>query len=130
MADGDQTFVVTTDTRARVHRAKSEYVWEIVCTATYDSDDSSAVTVAIPLNGIIRNIVYVTPNTANDDLTSTLLIRDNSDYTIFTTGSGIAETTTNSYAVDLAVSGNIDLVHTLNEAAGAAAVFTVTLRGV
>ena len=130
MADGDQTFVITTDTKAKVNRTRSEQVWEIVCTATYDSAGAAAVTVAIPLNGIIRNIVYVTPNTANDDLTSTLLIRDNSDYTIFTTGSGIAETTTNSYSVDLAVSGTIDLVHTLNEAAGAAAVFTVTLRGV
>jgi len=130
MADGGQTIVITSDTRAVVHRHRNQKVWEIVCTATYDADDSSAVTVAIPMNGVVRSIVYVTPNTANDDLTSTLLIRDNSDYTVFTTGSGIAENTTNSYAVDIPLSGTIDLVHTLNEAAGAAAVFTVTLRGV
>ena len=130
MADGDQTFVITSNTTAKVNQTPNAEVWEIVCTATYDSDDSSAVSVAIPLNGVVRSIVYATPNTANNDLTSTLILRDNSDITVFTTGAGIAENTTNSYVTDIPLSGTVDLVHTLNEAAGAAAVFTVTLRGI
>ena len=130
MSDGDQTFVITSNTRAKVNQTPNEDVWEIVCTATYDADDSSAVSVAIPLNGTVRSIVYVTPDTSNNNLTSTLILRDNSDITVFTTGSGIAENTTNNYAVDIPLSGTVDLVHTLNEAAGAAAVFTVTLRGI
>ena len=130
MADGNQTFVITSDNRAEVNRKENEYVWEIVCTATYDADDLTALILPIPINGIVRYIVYATPQTDNDNLTSTLILRDNSDQTIFTSGAGVAENTTTLNAVDLPVCGTVDLVHTLNEAAGAAAVFTVTLRGI
>jgi len=130
MAATDRTFVITSDTRAKTNRTRTKHVWEIVCTATYDTEGATAIACPIPLNGIVRSIVYKTPDTTNNDLTSTLLLRDNSDYTVFTTGSGIAENTTNNYAVDIPLSGTVDLLHTLNEAAGAAAVFTVTLRGI
>lgn len=104
-------------------------VWEAVITYSVVSGDTTG-TIALPLNAVVRNIVYATPNTANNDLTSTMTIADNGDNTVFTTGGGIAENTTNSYTVDLPLSGTIDIALAFNEDVGVSADFTVTLRGI
>ena len=116
-------------TRAKINQTPNEDVWEVVITYSVVSGDTTG-TIALPLNGIIRNIVYVTPDTANNDLTSTMTIADNSDNAVFTTGAGIAENTTNLYSVDVALSGTIDVALAFNEDVGVSADFTVTLRGI
>ncbi len=104
-------------------------VWEVVAKFSVVSGDTTGA-IAIPLNGILRKITYKTPNTTNNDLTSTMAISDNGDNEIFTTGAGIAENTTNNYSVDEALSGDIDIAITFNEDVAVSADFTVTLRGV
>lgn len=121
--------VKTSDTVFATNQKRSEDVWEIVATFSVVSGDTTGA-IAIPLNKILRHITYVTPDTANNDLTSTMTVSDNSDNIIFTTGGGIAENTTNNFAVDLPLSGTIDIDLTFNEDVGVSADFVVTLRGI
>ncbi len=104
-------------------------VWEYVAKFSVVSGDTTAA-ITIPINGILRHITYATPDTTNNDLTSEMTVSDNADNEIFTTGSGIAENTTNNFAVDLALSGDIDIDITFNEDVGVSADFTVIFRGV
>jgi len=104
-------------------------VWEIVASFVCVAADTTAA-ITIPINGLLKKVIYKRPNTANDDLTSQLTIADNGDNTIFDTGSGLAENDTSAYNVDEPLSGSIDLAIAFNEAVGVGATFTVTLRGV
>ncbi len=121
--------VITSDTTAKRNQTPNEDVWEIVVTFSVVSGDTTG-TIAIPFNKILRHVTYVTPNTSNDDLTSTMTIADNGDNTIFTTGAGIAENTTNNFNVDEPLSGTIDIALAFNENVGVSADFVVTLRGI
>ena len=129
MADGDQTIVLTSSTRAKVNTTPNEDVWEMVVTANFDADDTTDVTLAIPFNGIVRNIVLAVPNTTNA-ITTQLQINDNGDNTVFDTGE-VAENATYTYATDLALSGTIDVVIGVSGAVGASlSEIVATLRGI
>lgn len=104
-------------------------VWERTITFPVVSGNTTGLK-ALNLNGILRHITYVTPDTSNNDLTSEMAISDNADNEIFTTGSGIAEDTVNNFSVDIALSGEIDIDITFNEDVAVSADFTVILRGV
>ena len=132
MADGDQTIVLTSDTRARVNRARSEDIWEIVVTATFDADDTTALSLPIPLNGILRHITFTIPQTTTSR-TKQLQINDNGDNTVFDTGAlaHVAGASTTNYTVDLPLSGTVDAVVTIAGTLGGTGVaMVITLRGI
>lgn len=104
-------------------------VWEYVSTFSVVSGDTTGA-ITIPMNGIARHFTYKTPNTTNNDLTSTLTVSDNDGNIIFTTGAGIAENTTNNYSVDLPLSGDVVVDITFNEDVGVSADFVFIMRGV
>tara|TARA_Y100000310_G_C20243043_1_gene605530 strand:- start:85 stop:474 length:390 start_codon:yes stop_codon:yes gene_type:complete len=129
MADGDQTIVLTSNTRAKVNQTPNEDVWEIVATATFDADDTSDVTLAVPLNGTLRDVVLKVPNTTNA-ITTQLQIQDNGDNVVFDTGE-LAENATYIFSVDKSLSGTIDLVVGVSGAVGASgSIIVATLRGI
>ena len=110
-----------------VSRVKHEEVRRITLTFAVVAADT-ATTIALPFKGIIRAVSYVTPDTSNNDLTSTLTIVNDLGATIFTSGAGIAENTNNFWPVDIAQSGTLTIAATFNEAAGATCTFTVSLE--
>ncbi len=110
-----------------VSRVKHEEVRRITITFAVVTADT-ATTIDIPFNGIIRAVSYVTPDTANNDLTSTLTIVNDLGATVFTSEAGIAENTNNFWPVDIAQSGTLTIAATFNEAAGASSTFTVALE--
>lgn len=130
MADGNQTIVITTDNRAEVRR-KREDVWEMVITSTFDSDDTTDTTIAIPFNGILRHITLYVPDTTNS-ITKQLQINDNGNYTVFDTGelANVNANTTYNYSVDIPLSGTIDVVVGISGVAGASVAMVITLRGI
>ena len=132
MADGGQTIVLTSDTRADINRTRTEQVWEIVITSTFDADDTTDTTLALPLNGILRHITFYVPDTTNG-VTKQLQINDNSDYNVFDTGelANVDAATTYNYEVDLPLSGTNDIVVGISGATGdASTAMVVTLRGI
>jgi len=132
MADGGQTIVLTSDTRADINRTRTEQVWEIVITSTFDADDTTDTTLALPLNGILRHITFYVPDTTNS-ITKQLQINDNSDYNVFDTGelANVDAATTYNYEVDLPLSGTNDIVVGISGAAGGTTTaMVVTLRGI
>ena len=132
MADGGQTIVLTSDTRADINRTRTEQVWEIVITSTFDADDTTDTTLALPLNGILRHITFYVPDTTNG-VTKQLQINDNSDYNVFDTGelANVDAATTYNYEVDLPLSGTNDIVVGVSGATGdASTAMVVTLRGI
>lgn len=129
MADGDQTIVLTSNTRAAINRTKNEDVWEMVITATFDTDDTSDVTLTVPVNGIIRKVVLAVPDTTNA-ITTQLQIQDNGDNVVFDTGE-VDENDTYQFSINEAVSGDIDFVIGVSGAVGAnGSVIVATIRGV
>ena len=129
MADGDQTIVLTSNTTAKRNQTPNEDVWERVITANFDADDTTDVTLAIPLNGIVRSVVVVVPNTTNA-ITTQLQINDNGDNTVFDTGE-LAENDTYVFATDLPLAGTIDIVIGVSGAVGASlSEIVATLRGI
>ena len=132
MADGGQTIVLTSDTRADINRTRTEHVWELVITSTFDADDTTDTTLALPLNGILRHITFYVPDTTNG-VTKQLQINDNSDYNVFDTGelANVDAATTYNYEVDLPLSGTNDIVVGVSGATGdASTAMVVTLRGI
>ncbi len=128
MADGDQTLVLTSNDRAKINQTPNEDVWEIVATATYDSDDTTDVTLAVPLNGTIEHVTLKVPDTTNA-ITTQLQIQDNGDNVIFDTGE-LAENDTYNFSTSLPVSGTIDLVIGVSGAVGATgSIIVATVRG-
>ena len=124
-ATGTYTVSESPTTLTRLNRYT---VWERVITYAAVSADTTA-TIALPINGILQKIIYTRPDTANNDLTSTLTIDDNGDNTIFTSAAGLAENATSTWSVNEPLSGTCDVLITFNEAVGVSATFTVTLRG-
>ena len=131
MADGDQTIVLTSQTTPdTLTRAKNEDVWEKVITTTFDADDTTIVTLAIPLNGILRHVTVTLPLTTTTGTTSQILIKDNGDNTVFDTGE-IAENATHNFVTDIPLSGTVDVSLEPSAASGdAVTTSTITLRGI
>ena len=132
MADGDQTIVLTSDTRAKVNNTRNEDVWEIVITATFDADDTTALSLATPLNGTLRHITFTIPQTTTSR-TKQLQLNDNGNNTVFDTGAlaHVAGASTTNYTVDIPLSGTIDTVITIAGTLGGTGVaMVITLRGI
>ena len=132
MADGDQTIVLTSNTEAKVNQTPNQEVWEKVITATFDADDTTALSLALPFNGILRHISFAIPQTTASR-TKQLQINDNGDNTVFDTGAltHVAGASTTTYAVDLPLSGTIDTVVTIEDTLGGTGVaMVITLRGI
>ncbi len=123
---------IATGTQATIDLREAEErrpVWEKTITFAIVTADTAG-TISLPIDGVLRKIIYARPDTSNNDLTSTLTIADNGDNEIFTTSSGLAENATSVFDVNEPLLGTCDVTITLNEAAGASSTFTVTLRGV
>lgn len=129
MATGDESVVLTSSVDERVTESNSMPVWEHLITWSYDTDDEGAETLPIPINGLLRKIVFTIPATTTTGTTSQLLIKDNADNTIFDSGE-LAENATYTFNVDEPLSGTIDVSYEPSAAAGSTETPTVTLRGV
>lgn len=130
MADGDQTITVTSNTVATISRKKSEEVWDIGITSTFDADDSSLISVAIPINRILRHVTVVIPDTTTDNTTSQILITNNDGDTIFDTGE-LAEGATHTFSVDIPLSGTIGVSVEPSTVAGSGGnITTIALQGI
>ena len=103
--------------------------WERVITVVAVTADTGA-TSTIPINGLLQKIIYKRPDLANNDLTSTLVLTDNGDNEIFTTGAGLAENLTSVFSVSEPIVNEVNLTITFNEAVGSGGTFVVTLRGI
>jgi hypothetical protein len=133
MADGDQTIVLTSETPYDgLNKIKESNVWESVITATFDADDTTALSLALPLNGVLRHISFAIPQTTTSR-TKQLQINDNGNNTVFDTGAlaNVAGASTTNYSVDEPLSGTIDVVVTIAGTLGGTGVaMVITLRGV
>ena len=132
MADGDQTIAVTSNTIAKTRQNRLDSVWEVVLTATFDADDTTDVTSAIPINGVLRHVTLYVPDTTNA-VTKQLQIKDNGDNVIFDTGelANVDAATTYNYNIDEPLAGIIDVVVGVSGAAGGTTTaMVVTLRGI
>lgn len=118
--------VVTID--KRTDSTERHPVWQHTITYACVTADGTA-TIALPIEGILQKIIVKTPDTTNDNLTSTLTIADAGDNTIFTSAA-LAEATTTPYSVTEPLVGICDVLITFNEAVGSSASFYVTLRGI
>lgn len=104
-------------------------VWEKTITFACVAADTAA-TIATPIDGILQKVIYVRPDTTNNDLTSTLTILDANDITVFTSEAALAENATSQYTINEPLQGTCDVTVTFNEAVGVSATFTVYLRGI
>jgi len=116
----------TPETLTRLNRYT---VWEKTVTFACVAADTAA-TIAMPIDGILQKVIYVRPDTTNNDLTSTLTILDANDITIFTSEAALAENATSQYTINEPLQGTCDVTVTFNEAVGVSATFTVYLRGI
>ncbi|HDZ14659.1 hypothetical protein LCGC14_1014890 [marine sediment metagenome] len=121
--------VTVTETPEAITRLNRYTAWERVITFSAVSADETG-TATVPINGLLQKIIYKRPDLANNDLTSELVLTDNGDNQIFTTGSGLAENATSLYSVSESLVGEVNLAITWNEAVGSTGTFVVTLRGV
>ena len=128
MGTGDESATITTSLEQRGDPKLP--VWEHLITWTYDTDDAGAETQAIGLNGVLLKIVFSIPVTTRTGTTSQLLIKDNSDNTIFDSGE-LAENVTYTFNLFEPLSGTIDLVYEPSATSQKASVSpTVLLRGI
>ena len=130
MADGGQTIVLTSETgQAGINRIRDANVWEKVITANFDADDTTDVTLANSLNGVLRHVTVKVPNTTNA-ITTQLQIKDNTDNVVFDTGEQ-AENDTYNYSVDIPLTGIVDFVVGVSGAVGSSkSEISVVIRGV
>jgi hypothetical protein len=132
MADGDQTIVLTSQNDRRSDTLNRHPVWEKVITATFDADDTTALSLPVPLNGILTHVTFSVPQTTTSR-TKQLQINDNGDNTIFDTGAlaHVAGAATYNYSIDEPLSGTIDTVVTIAGTLGGSGVaMVITLRGI
>ncbi len=132
MADGDQTIVLTSSFDNRLYSDRTHPVWEKVVTATFDADDTTALSLEIPLNGTLRHITFTIPQTTTSR-TKQLQINDNGNNTVFDTGAlaHVAGASTTTYNIDEPLSGLIDVVVTIAGTLGGTGVaMVITLRGI
>ncbi len=103
--------------------------WERVVTFSAVSADTTGAAI-VPINGLLQKIIWKRPDTTNDNLTTELVLTDNGDNEIFTTGSGLAENATSVYSVSEPLVNEVNVAITWNEAVGVSATFVLTLRGI
>ncbi len=109
MATGDESAVITTSLEQRGDPKLP--VWEHLITWTYDTDDEGAETQAININGVLLKIVFSVPVTSRQGTTSQLLIKDNSDNTIFDSGELAESATPYTFNLFEPLSGEIDVIY-------------------
>ena len=121
--------ISVTEVPETITRLNRYTTWERVVTISAVTADTVA-TATIPINGVLQKIIYKRPDLANDDLTSTLVLTDNGDNEIFTSGAGLAEALTSVFSVTEPLVNEVNITVTFNEAVGSAGTFVVTLRGI
>jgi hypothetical protein len=122
---------ITSDTRAKVNNTPKQDVWEVVITLFTDNGGHAEGIIAIPLNGIVRSMVVSAPATTSTGTSSTVTIDDNSNAEVFNTGALAESATPYVFAIDLPLSGTIDLSLDMDGDPGAGGVSNVvTLRGI
>lgn len=121
--------VAVKETPTTLTRLNRFDVWERTITFACVAADTTAA-IAMPIDGILQKIIYVRPDTSNNDLTSTLTIADANNITVFTSEAALAENATSQYTVNEPLRGTCDVLITFNEAVGVSATFTVYLRGI
>jgi len=127
-ADGDQSASLTSY-NDRSAEPIVRPVWEQVITYDFDADDTTNVTQAIPINGILMKVILVAPDGTNA-VTYQVEIDDNADIEIFDTGEK-AEATTYVYNLFEPISGTIDVTVGPSGAIGATHPdIVVYLRGI
>lgn len=122
--------VVTTPQTPEILTRLNRYTaWERVITFSAVTADETG-TATVPINGLLQKIIYKRPDLANNDLTSTLVLTDNGDNQIFSSGGGLVENDTSLFSVSEPLVNEVNIAITWNEAVGSAGTFIVTLRGV
>jgi len=131
-ATGNESGVLTSSVESRQTEPLTKPVWEHVITWTYDSDDTGAETVSVPINGVLLKVVIDIPATTNTGTTSQVLIKDNGDHTVFDSGEQ-AESDTVPYVFSVyePLTGTIDVIYEPSGASGSTVEYpVVTLRGI
>ena len=118
----------TSDSTGTRFRKKNEDVWSQVWVYTFASGDTAEVTQAIPINGILRQII-VKCSGATAVVTATVAIDDNEDNEIWSKAT-MAESTTYKIDLEELVSGNIDVGVTPSTDPLSAYTVTITLKGI
>ncbi len=127
--DGDQSVVLTSWVERRNQEPLIKPVWEHVITATFDADDTTTITHALPVNGILLKVILNAPDGANGAVTYQVTIDDNGDNEIFDSGEQ-AETLTYAFDTYEPVTGTIDINIGPSAAIGDEQDIVVTLRGI
>ncbi len=127
--DGDQAVVLTSSVERRNQEPLIKPVWEHVITATFDDDDTAAITHALPVNGILLKVILNAPNGANGAVTYQVTIDDNGDNEIFDSGEQ-AETLTYAFDTYEPVTGTIDINIGPSAVIGDTQDIVVTIRGI
>jgi hypothetical protein len=129
MAAAAPTMTVTSSYDNRLSNDARYPVWEWVLNGLWDADDTADGTHNVDINGVLQKIILKVPNTANN-VTGQVVIKDNSDNTIFDSGEK-AENATYTFNVNEPLSGTTDVVVGISAASGTAATnVVVTLRGI
>ena len=128
MADGDQTIVKTSDNRAKVTLTPNQSIFVMVVTATFDADDTTDVTLNIPINARIEHVTLAVPNTTNA-ITTQMQITDDGGNIRFDTGEN-AENDTYNFALYEPISESMNVVIGVSGAVGATgSVIVATITG-
>ena len=127
-ADGGQSVVLTSWVERRNQEPLIKPVWENVITATFDEDDTTAITHALPQNGILLKVILVAPDGENG-VTYQVTIDDNGDNEIFDSGEQ-AEADTYAFDTYEPVTGTIDVNIGPSGAIGDEQDIVVYLRGI
>ncbi len=123
----DETIALTRRTDLRP--ANERLVWEIVATATHDSDDTGDVTLTQAINGTIKKVILTVPNFTNS-ITGQVVLKDNNSRTIFDSGEQ-AKNATYVFNIDEPVIGTLSIVVGVSGVAGGSGgSIVVELRGV
>ena len=127
--DGNQTVVLTSSVERRNQEPLIKPVWEHVITATFDADDTTNITHALPINGILQKVILVAPDGSDGAVTYQVEIDDNGDNEIFDSGEQ-AENDTYTFNCYEPVTGTIDINIGPSGAIGDEQNIVVYLRGI
>ncbi len=118
---------VPVTTQAKANRTRTQDVWEVVTTfTTIDGDTTGAA--AIPLNGLLQQIIIVVPDMADGEDTLDVSLTDNDDATVWAV-TNLTQGATYAYSVYLPFSEEVNIV-IAHDDPNTAVVMVVTLRGV
>ena len=118
---------VSVTTQAKVGRTRSQDVWEVKTTfTTIDGDTTGAA--AIPLNGLLQQIIVEVPDMADGEDTLDVSLTDNDDTTVWAV-TNLTQGADYAYSVYLPFSEEVNIV-LAHDDPNAAVVMVVTLRGI